>query len=200
MKSFTSSAFFLALGAVCGALGCSSDDSGAGEASGGSGGNGGNGGSAGGGPGGGAGQAGETSTTQAPDLEDETYAGDDPRIRYTGRVDFSVPETPRFSLPGTTVSVRFKGTGISVHLTDQFKYGTERNFYDAMIDGERFTIIGPEIGVTDYQVARDLEYGEHTLVLAKRTQASLGYGIFQGVTVTGELLEPPAESGRRMIF
>jgi len=194
MKTFACSAFLLALGPVFGALGCSSDDSGTGDPSST------NGGSGGSSEGGGGGQAGETGATEGPDLEEETYGGDDPRIRYTGRVDFGVRETPRFSLPGTTVTVRFKGTGITVHLRDQFKYSTERSFYDAMIDGERVAIIAPELRVTDYEITHDLEYGEHTLVLVKRTQASLGYGIFQGVTVTGELLEPPAEAERRMIF
>jgi len=192
MKTFTSSAFLIALGAAFGTLGCSSDDSNTTAGSGGS--------------TGGGGQAGETSTTgdagsgTGPELEEQTYGGDDPRIRYTGRVDFGVPASPRFSLPGTTVTVRFKGTGITVHLRDQNKYGTERSFYDATIDGERVAIIAPEIRVTDYEVTRDLEYGEHTLVLAKRTQASLGYCIFQGVTVIGELLEPPAAPERHMIF
>src|SRR6187402_384955 len=147
MKTFTSSAFLIALGAAFGTLGCSSDDSNTTAGSGGS--------------TGGGGQAGETSTTgdagsgTGPELEEQTYGGDDPRIRYTGRVDFGVPASPRFSLPGTTVTVRFKGTGITVHLRDQNKYGTERSFYDATIDGERVAIIAPDRRTTDYEVQHD---------------------------------------------
>jgi len=189
-------ALFVASGALFGcALGCGSDDSGtsadpAGPSSGGNGGSGGS-----------THQAGAAGDgAEEPELETATYAADDARIRYTGRIDFGVPDTPRFSLPGSSITVRFKGTGIDVHLRDQFKYGTERSFYDATIDGERVAIIAPDRSTTDYEVQHDLPYGEHTLVLTKRTQASLGYGIFTGISVTGELLDPPAEPARRMIF
>jgi len=148
----------------------------------------------------GSGSGGAAGAENGPELEEQSYGAEDPRIRYTGRVDFGVPTTPRFSLPGSYITVRFQGTGIAVNLRDQFKYGTERSFYDASIDGEKVAIIAPERNMTIYEVARDLPDTEHTLVLAKRTQASLGYGIFQGVTVTGELLDPPAEPERRMIF
>lgn len=193
-------ALFVTAGALFGcALGCGSDDSGtsadsAGPSSGGSGG-------ISGGSGGISNQAGAAGHGEdGPELEAHSYAADDARIRYTGRIDFGVPDTPRFSLPGSYITVRFKGTGISVHLRDQFKYGTERSFYDAAIDGDRVAIIAPDRSTTDYEIQEDLPYGEHTLVLTKRTQASLGYGIFSGVTVTGELLEPAAEPTRRMIF
>lgn len=175
---------------ACGSLlclACASDDSDA-ESVGGTGGSNG---------GGSAGQAGETS---APRLEVHNYGADDSRIRYVGRIDFSRPESPRFSAPGVHVTLRFEGTSVSVMLKDEFKWGSERNFYDATLDGERVAVISPEQGTTRYEIARGLEHAEHTLTLTKRTESSLGYGIFQGVEVEGELLDPTPENERRIIF
>ncbi len=166
---------------LCHLVACSSDDFDSTPENGGAGG------------GGGAGGA-------VPDLETRGYDADDERIQYMGRVDFTNPSNPRFSAPAVTVTVRFKGTGVSLTLKDEFKYGTERNFYDVSIDGERVEILAPEKDTTHYDITDDLTYGEHTLTLAKRTESSLGSGIFQGVEIVGELMAPPPEPERRMLF
>jgi lysophospholipase L1-like esterase len=53
---------------------------------------------------------------------------------------------------------------------------------------------------TTFVLASDLEPGEHTVTLAKRTESSIGYAEFGGFTFTGEILPPPERPSRRIVF
>ena len=133
----------------------------------------------------------EKDEPEAQDTTLRSYDADDPLISYVGRINASRPKYPRASSPAVTVRVRFRGVGAAVRFTDQFAYGTNRNYFDVVLDGEPLPKIRPEEGVVRYEVATDLEYGEHELSLVKRTEASIGYTDFEGVEVQGMLIEPP---------
>ncbi|MFY0532575.1 hypothetical protein [Nannocystis pusilla] len=49
----------------------------------------------------------DTTGGPADDLSPKVYPADDPRIQYTGRVDFGDPASPTFSAPGVIVCVVF---------------------------------------------------------------------------------------------
>ena len=138
--------------------------------------------------------------TATQDITLRSYAADDPDILYTGRIDFSDPKKPKFSAPGVSIQARFRGTSASVMLQDEFKWGTYRNYFDAVIDDTSVVKISPEKSVTKYAVASGLPYGEHTLSLVKRTEASVGSCQFLGFEFTGASLPAPAKPARRMEF
>jgi lysophospholipase L1-like esterase len=137
--------------------------------------------------------------TPTLDITPKTYAPDDAHILYTGRIDFTDPQKPKFSAPGVYIQARFRGTSASVMLKDEFKYGTSRNYYDAVIDDATVVKIAPDMGgTTKYPVASGLPYGEHSLTLVKRTEASVGSCQFLGFEFDGEILPAPAAPARRI--
>ncbi|MBN2084064.1 MAG: hypothetical protein JW748_02480 [Anaerolineales bacterium] len=138
--------------------------------------------------------------TRLADTTPRVYAPDDPNILYAGRIDFSGPKKPKFSAPGVYIRARFRGTGVSVLLEDEFKWGTNRNYYDVLIDGGPAVKIAPEMGVERYEAASGLPNAEHELTLVKRTEASIGYSKFLGIEVAGEILPPPVRPMRRIEF
>ncbi len=138
--------------------------------------------------------------TRLADISPKVYAPDDPNILYTGRIDFSDPKAPKFSAPAVYIRACFRGTGAAVMLADEFKWGTNRNYYDAVIDDNTVVKIAPEQGVSRYEVASGLPNAEHTIMLVKRTEASIGYSKFLGFEFAGEILPPPQRPARRIEF
>jgi len=103
----------------------------------------------------------------------------DPDIRYTGRWNFDNPLVPWVGWQGSSILVKFEGTGISVEMG-----GTHTDQYRIIIDGV------PESGrryfspSTDtYVLAEGLADGIHTMELFKETFYGLSY--FYGLEVEG---------------
>jgi hypothetical protein len=138
------------------------------------------------------------SPTPTLDAHSQVYEPDDERLLYTGRIDFTDPKKPKFSAPAVTIQARFHGTAAAVLLQDEFKYGSNRGYYDAVIDGTTVVKIAPERGVTRYPVASGLPYAEHSLTLVKRTEASIGSCQFLGFECDGTLLPAPALPAHRI--
>lgn len=138
----------------------------------------------------------------APDTTPRTYDADDPNLQYTGRIEWTNPKQPRFSLGATYLTARFRGTGVTVRLKDEHRYGKWRNYYDAIVDGMVVKKIRPEDDVTivSYPISTDLPYSEHEVTVVKRTEPNVGAGFFFGLEVNGELLPPAARPDRRMLF
>jgi len=134
------------------------------------------------------------------DASPHTYAADHPGTLYFGRIDFSDPKKPVFSAPGVVIQANFHGTGAAVLLQDEFKYGTNRNYYDAFIDGTTVVKIAPEQNVTRFEVAIDLPEADHSLALVKRTEASIGKCTFLGFEFAGSIGPAPARPARRLEF
>jgi hypothetical protein len=140
-----------------------------------------------------------------PDTSLHSYTADDPNIQtasYMGRIDFTNPQQPKFSLAATTITASFMGTGVSALIKDEYRYGMFKNYYDAQIDGMPAAKITPsgDPAMFEYTVASDLPYGEHTLVLAKRTEPNVGNGFFAGINVSGTILPAPARPTRKIEF
>lgn len=128
------------------------------------------------------------------------YPPDDPRMRYTGRVDFSNPLSPKFSAPGVTIEARFRGSSIAAILDDEFRGDNNRNFYDVLIDGVKAAKLAMRPAVKRYELASELPSGEHSLSLVKRTESMVGYGQFLGLECDGELLPAAARPTRQIEF
>ena len=145
--------------------------------------------------------------TGPPDTMTRVYAADDPNIQYTGRIDFTNPKVPNYSVGGVYMTARFMGTAVSVSLKDEFRYGTYRNYYDAILDGTFVTQITPQQGlsdagtlIVDYPIAAGLPYGEHVVTIVKRTEANVGKGFFLGFTFAGRIQPPPTAPARKVEF
>lgn len=133
------------------------------------------------------------------DLSIHQYLPDDPKIQYSGRIDFEDPEKPSYSAAGAYITAHFRGDSILAAIADEYLYG-RRNYYEVIVDGQFVQKLAPEAGADRFMLADGLEPGDHTLVLAKRTESSIGSTTFLGFEVTGVLLDPPAKPERRIEF
>ena len=104
-----------------------------------------------------------------------TIDADNPLLQYFGRFDFSVPKSPRFDWPGTSIQARFTGPSLSIMLSG----GT--NDFNVIIDGVFQSHLVLQNGITTYNVATSLADVEHTLLLTKRTEGFNGIATFSGM-------------------
>jgi lysophospholipase L1-like esterase len=119
-------------------------------------------------------------------------AADDPLIRYTGRIDFSDPQRPRFDWPAVTIEAAFEGTSIAALLEDG------ANSYDVTVDGQS-SVLRTKPDQTRYSLAEGLSDGQHTVRLIKRTETFYGTPQFLGFELdAGRKLAalPPAKERR----
>jgi lysophospholipase L1-like esterase len=130
-------------------------------------------------------------------------APDDPRLRYTGRVDRSDPAGPRFSNTGTAVAVRVESPALRVHLGDDHPFPRkdgkrEPDQYELLIDGAPAGLLTAQ--QPDGWHTLELAPGAHVVELVKRTEPEVGRGQLLGLAVPwgGRLLEPPARPARRV--
>jgi lysophospholipase L1-like esterase len=146
----------------------------------------------------GADTAGTAGTSNLPAPELHSYDADDPKLQYMGRIDWTNPKAPRFASPAVQLKAKFVGTGATIKIGDENRYGNNKNYFEVLVDDRPAVKLTALKSQTDYVVAQDLPNGEHTLTIAKRTEASIGYSSFLGLEVVGELLELPAPPERRI--
>ncbi len=137
---------------------------------------------------------------ETKDITTRRYDADDERIQYTGRIDFTDPQKPRFSAAATYIKIRFRGIGLSIIMKDEIRYNERQNFMDVLIDNREPFVIEPDMSMlqTNYPVDVDLEYGEHEVTVVKRTQAENGQVMFLGFEIQGELLDPLPRREKRI--
>lgn len=124
---------------------------------------------------------------------DHVILPDDPRIQYSGRVDFSNPQKPRFDWSGVSLQVLVKGPAVGFLLQDA------QNRFDVWVDGKPLTVLSATLPQSLYRIDA-LGGGEHRIQLIKRTEASLGLTTFLGLDLPEgvELLEPAALPARKI--
>lgn len=138
--------------------------------------------------------AGQTGT-EKPKL----YKADNPDIQYTGRIDFSNPEKPKFWASGVYIKAKFKGSFCKIIFTDEVLWGKEHNIFDVIIDERsplRIRSFGKENSVV---VAQNIPGNEHTITIVKDTEAKQGYTEFIGF-VCDSLLPLPPKPERKIEF
>lgn len=142
--------------------------------------------------------SGGSAGSSAVALELHSYAADDPKLQYMGRIDWSDPKAPRFAAGAVQLKAKFVGTGATIKILDENRYGNNKNYFEVLVDDAPAVKLTALKAQTDYVVAQDLPNGEHTLTVAKRTEAGIGFSRFLGLDVVGELAEPPARPTRRI--
>jgi len=128
------------------------------------------------------------------------FEPDNSMIQYMGRIDFTNPKAPVFSAGGVTISAKFRGSSVTVHLKDQTNY----NYYDVLIDGTRvvnttkFASFSIDLvgGKTAYPITVAGGCKDHTITLVKRTEAAIGNTVFQGFEVAKLLPLDPLSTRR----
>jgi hypothetical protein len=129
-----------------------------------------------------------------------TIAADDPKLQYTGRIDFSRPAAPVISWPETSIAGNFSGTTLAVRLDDH----DGKNFFNVFIDGDQDhpLILQAERGPRTYPVAEHLAPGGHSFLITKRTEGEEGATVFRGLELSddGGLLDPSPRPARRIEF
>ncbi|RYU87907.1 acetyl xylan esterase [Mucilaginibacter terrigena] len=123
------------------------------------------------------------------------FTADNKYFKYTGRVDFSNPQKPKFWSPGVYITTKFKGAYCRLLINDEEMYGKTHNYIEVVIDGKTSRI--QTTGKTnDIQIANGLSKGEHTLLICKDTESGMGYLEFVGLVC--EKIMPPVQP-KRMI-
>ncbi len=108
-------------------------------------------------------------------------------LTYMGRIDRTKEGCAGFFFAGSNVTLRFKGTAVSVKLKNYRYYNTQ--LIGFLIDGkEDKAEIKESCTDTTVTLAEGLEDKEHTLILFKRQGASHYFDLY-GFEVEGEPLE-----------
>jgi len=132
-------------------------------------------------------------------INNRFYKADNPNIQYTGRIDFSDPQKPKFWSPGVYIKARYRGSSCIIEMNDQLLWGTSRNYIEIIIDDTveyRVQTSGP---VNKIKVGEGLNTGDHTLLICKDTEAGIGYLEFMGL-YCDSLLPLPPKPDRKIEF
>ncbi|MBN2819948.1 MAG: lipase [Bacteroidales bacterium] len=106
-------------------------------------------------------------------------------IEYTGRIDFSNPETPVFSYSGVSIRACFSGTTIAMIMSDD----TGENYYNIILDGEVIDTVRIDTIKKTYEIASELRDTIHEVEIFKRTELTFGKTSFYGFVLdAGEAL------------
>jgi lysophospholipase L1-like esterase len=108
---------------------------------------------------------------------------------YVGRLDWSDPGGPVLSWAGSSITVRFQGNGIILHMIA--KERTE-SWFDIILDGGMPQKLHIGEAIEQIEFAAGLDNGPHTIELYKRTEAMFGTVQFLGCSLAegGEFLPP----------
>ncbi|RQV96969.1 acetyl xylan esterase, partial [bacterium] len=127
------------------------------------------------------------------------FSADHPNFQYTGRIDFSNPELPRFWAPGVYIQATFEGDSCVIELNDEVLYGSNHNYISVQVDElpvQRIKLSGVH---NVLKVADGVEAGSHNLTISKSTESGIGYLEFVGLHCEN-LLEPTPKPERKIEF
>jgi lysophospholipase L1-like esterase len=114
-------------------------------------------------------------------------------------MDSSTPEGPTYAYSGGTVRFRIHGTGVDVAFHENGPGDKQHTQYvNIIVDGVTTAVVKLRNGAHLYKGARNLPAGEHLVELVKRTDSSVGPIQFLGVSIQGELLDPPPPPAKRL--
>lgn len=109
------------------------------------------------------------------------YTADNALYQYTGRIDFTHPQTPRYWMPGIYVQAKFTGTRCTVLVNDEMAYGKSHNYIEIAVDDKppiRLKLAGRQ---NEIDTVKGLTNGDHTITIAKNTESGVGYIEFVGL-------------------
>jgi lysophospholipase L1-like esterase len=127
--------------------------------------------------------------------------GNDTRLQYIGRMDWSTKDGPTYAHSGVTVRFRCNCTGVDVAFEDHGTGGPEHtNWVNVIVDGKTQAKVELKPGRNILRGARNLPRGEHLIEIVKRTEPYAGPIQFLGVSIQGVLVDPPPWPEKRFEF
>ena len=129
---------------------------------------------------------------------DLNIGADDPVVRYTGRWNFDDPTAPWVGWQGSTVSIAFRGSGVSAAVDFGDEAETLRIIVDSVPEEPARRIPG---GMQTVILATDLDPNEeHVVTLMKEEYATSNLS-FHGFTLAdGRVVALPARPEMRIAF
>lgn len=97
-------------------------------------------------------------------------------IHYSGRVQASADQV-MFNWPGVSFQCRFTGKSLGLKL-----YGEKQIYYNVFIDS-KLTVVSSANDGEIIWVTTNLKGGVHTLLVYKRTEATMGTSVFKGLVI-----------------
>jgi len=121
----------------------------------------------------------------------------DKHIRYEGRIA-KQKDAAVLSWSGTSVTIYFKGTGITALLKDL----DTATYYNVIIDDKTIWKLHAEPAKKSYALAKGLPNKNHKLQLFKRSEWYMGKTLFYGFETSSNtvILSPPLLSKRKIEF
>ena len=115
-------------------------------------------------------------------------------LQYEGRIGFDNPGVAEIYWPGSSVTIKFKGTGVNAILKEQHK----DNYYNIIIDGDSINVLKPDTVKRTYVLASGLVEGEHMVELFRRTGWN-GVTSFYGFQLPAGTVITSIQPKKRMI-
>ncbi len=121
---------------------------------------------------------------------------DNPKIEYTGRLDFSNSVKPGIGFSGVAIDCEFSGSSIKV----RFSSASTTNYYFYSIDESEPVKIHLAKTTTDYLLSSSLADTLHHLSLVRLTEGSQGTDYFEGIVLnSGDTLAAMPVKNRKII-
>ena len=131
------------------------------------------------------------SFAKAKDTSQHFFAADNSLIQYVGRIDFTNKKLPRYWQPGVYVKAKFTGTFCNVILNDEMLWGKNHNYLEIVVDDTVLYRLQTKGKRDTIRVANGLSNSTHTILIAKNTEANIGYLEFVGLQCKALLPLPP---------
>ena len=110
-------------------------------------------------------------------------------IKYSGRFDFSNENKVDFGWSKTSLSINFIGNKVYADIESDGD-----DYFLVVLDGKIYNNSFPVRERKLYKLVEDIEYGEHSLELVKRTETFVGTASFYGFEIfDGKILESSKE-------
>ncbi len=127
------------------------------------------------------------------------FAANNNFIQYVGRIDFTNKKLPRYWQPGVYVKAKFTGTYCNVIVNDEMLWGKNHNYLEIVVDDTVLHRLQTKGKRDTIRIASGLKDGVHTILIAKNTEANIGYLEFVGLQCK-TLLPLPPKPERKMEF
>lgn len=129
--------------------------------------------------------------------QDHFISFKDKDLSYEGRILFTA-DAAQLMWPGTSITINFKGTGISGEFRDQ----DTSNYYNVIIDHGSIREIQFDTSKKIVALASGLPFGNHSLQIFKRTEWDKGKTWFYGFLTDNQtkLLPPDRKPKRKIEF
>ena len=106
--------------------------------------------------------------------EMQFFQGDDSRIRYVGRFDFSDVHSPKVWAPGAFLEFDCIGTEGFITIEDELKFGKTHNYIQLVVDG-RSMRIKLNSKLNRVQLFSGKQAKKHHVLICKNTESAVGY-------------------------